>query len=202
MSDQQTDDASAEQIMAVVDAVMGAAGRRLGAADDPYGRHLLESVARGELTADEAVALSRQDRPYYDPVADPDYLDAYFNRLIQFMGPTPASCHFPDSAAYKIAVKRHHRRDDEIAAINPAWMTPRARACLLRHLERTLRLEQALRDYPNLAGIVPPQPEGPGYEPPDDFLPHETAETRRATWTGPFPSDDDFAELTYVPPAE
>lgn len=198
--DQQSDDV--ERLMAVVDGVMGAAGHRLDGATDPYGRHLLELVARGELTADEAVALSRQDRPYYNPVVDPEYLDAYINRLVQYMGPTPMATKRPDSVAFKMATKRHHRRDDEISTINPAWMTPRARACLLRHLERTLRLEQALKDYPNLAGIIPPQLDGPEYEPPEDFLPG-WEEERRAIWRGPrFPSDNDIAELTYLPPAE
>lgn len=198
MGEEQRDDA--ERIMAVVDGVMGAAGHRLDAAADPYGRHLLELVARGELTADEAVVLSRQDRPYYDPAADPAYLDAYVNRLVQYMGPTPAAQEQPDSVPFKMAVKRQGRRDEEISAINPAWMTPRARAYLLRYLEDTHRLEQALRDYPNLEGLLPAQPGDPGGEPPDGFLPDEDDEARHAIWRGPRPlSDDDLAELTHVP---
>lgn len=150
MSDQQTDDASAEQIMAVVDAVMGAAGRRLDGATDPYGRHLLEAVARGELTADEAVALSRKDRPYYHPAADPAYLEAYINRLVQYMGPTPMAAKHPDSIPYKMAMRRQGLRDAEISAINPAWMTPQGRECLLRFLTDTGRLDQAIQRFPNL----------------------------------------------------
>lgn len=149
-NDQRPDDTVAEQIMAVVDAVMGAGGHRLDGATDPYGRHLLEAVARGELTADEAVALSRKDRPYYNPAADPAYLEAHINRLVQFMGPTPMAAKHPDSVPFKMAMRRQGLRDAEISAINPAWMTPQGRECLLRFLIETGRLDEAVRRFPNL----------------------------------------------------
>ena len=45
-----------ETILSTVDGVLGAAGRRLDAETDPEGSALLGQVARGEITADEAVA--------------------------------------------------------------------------------------------------------------------------------------------------
>lgn len=72
------------------------------------------------------MVLSQKGRPYYDPA----YLDTCINRLVQCMGPTPMATRRPNSVPYKMATKRHHRRDEEIFAINPAWMMSRAaRAC-------------------------------------------------------------------------
>lgn len=149
--------------MAVVDGVMGAAGHRLDATTDPYGRALLEQVARGEITADEAVRLSDDEvagrlrrplHPYYDRDADPAYVDAYSNRLVQFMGTTFLQERHPDSIPYKLAAKRQGRRDDEIRGLDPALMTDRGRASLLSHLRSSGRLDRALALYPNLEGLL------------------------------------------------
>lgn len=61
MSDQKQEprsDADVKKTLEFVDGALGAAGHRLDAGTDPYGRELLERVARGEITADEAVRLS------------------------------------------------------------------------------------------------------------------------------------------------
>lgn len=107
------------EVMEFVDGALGAAGHRVSAETNPYGRFLIEQVAAGEITADEAVALGANARPYYIAGLDQGYVDAYLNRLVQFMGPTPMAAEHPDSMAYRIAEKRHGRRDEEISAINP-----------------------------------------------------------------------------------
>lgn len=90
------------------------------------------------------------DPPYLRLDADEADLRAYLERLVQYIGPTPAQRREPASRSARIRARRGTVRDAELRALDPHAMTPRARDLLWEILERTGRTTVALRRFPRL----------------------------------------------------
>lgn len=93
---------------------------------------------------------------YHLPDTDAAQLNAYFNRLVQFICPTPAQAAEPEHRSSQIQARRTGRRDDELLSMDPSRMTTEAEAWFVYHLVRTGRLATALRRYPNLRTLIDP----------------------------------------------
>lgn len=105
-----------------------------------------------DASADET--RERVLHPYYDPDADPEYVDAYSNRLVQFMGPTPLQAANPQHRSSRFQARRTGRRDDEIAALDPSRMTRKGASSLADHIASTGREELVKKKYPHLGAVL------------------------------------------------
>lgn len=93
------------------------------------------------------------DRPYYDDRATAYDLEPYFERLVQYIGPTPLQAAYPEHRSSRIQAKRQGVRDDELAALRVDDMTPLARSIFWSELVRTGRAAMAIERFPNLAAL-------------------------------------------------
>ncbi|GAA3662902.1 hypothetical protein [Microbacterium marinilacus] len=97
-------------------------------------------------------------RIYYEDQSDWSTEDfyalwRYFNRLAQYVGPTPYEAQHPESRTARIQAKRTGKRDEELASLDLDRMSLRARYLLKHVLIHTQRWELALHRFPNLAGL-------------------------------------------------
>lgn len=93
------------------------------------------------------------ERCYYDPDASPTELDTYFERLIQYVGPTPQQAANPHHRSSRIQAKRHGRRDDELQAMRVHDITNLARHIFWDALVRTGRDRLTITRFPHLAQL-------------------------------------------------
>lgn len=88
--------------------------------------------------------------PHYDPDAPESVLNAFFNRIVQGLCPTPWMVANPEHRVSRIQAKKQGRYDEIFAEMDVARMTPLARRVLLDLLTDTDRLDQAIQRFPNL----------------------------------------------------
>ncbi|GAA2888302.1 hypothetical protein [Microbacterium esteraromaticum] len=93
------------------------------------------------------------DRIYYENQADwapSDYyaLWRYFDRLAEYVGPTPAQAQRPEHRSARIQARKAHVRDEELAAIDLARMPPESRWLLRAVLVSQQRYELAREKFP------------------------------------------------------
>ena len=89
-------------------------------------------------------AIDFHRRPYYLDQVSRMELDGYFNKLVQYIGPTPGQLAHPASRSARIQANRAGQRDVELAVMEPARMTPAARASFAQHLVDTGRLRMVI----------------------------------------------------------
>ncbi|KKI22488.1 MULTISPECIES: hypothetical protein [unclassified Leucobacter] len=99
------------------------------------------------------------DRIYYEDQsswAPPDYyaLWRYFDRLAEYVGPTPAQAQQPEHRSARISAKKTGVRDEEFTAIDPARMPTESQWLLRAVLISQQRYELALEKLPNLGALV------------------------------------------------
>lgn len=95
--------------------------------------------------------------PYYDePATDEErsYLEAFSNRLVQFMGPTPMAAEYPDSVPYRMAMKRLGRRDELICSLDPDRMSHAGWMSLRTAIVKSKRTGILRERYPNLLPLI------------------------------------------------
>ncbi|WP_017794019.1 hypothetical protein [Leucobacter salsicius] len=98
------------------------------------------------------------DRIYYEDQADwsaEDYyaLWRYFDRLAEYVGPTPAQAQRPEHRSSRIQAKKTGVRDKELRAIDLARMPPESRSLLKAVLVSQQRYALALSKFPNLDAL-------------------------------------------------
>lgn len=98
------------------------------------------------------------DRIYYEDQTDWTTVDRYalwryLDRLVGYIGPTPAEREDPTSYSARIAAKRAGVRDEEIRALDLSRMSEDTRYLLKHLLIRTGRYDTALERFENLRGL-------------------------------------------------
>ena len=130
------------------------AGRALGA--DPAKQWMSHGPRNGGYGESER---SVTDRIYYENQADwapSDYysLWRYFDRLAEYVGPTPAQLQHPEHRSARISARKTGVRDEELAAIDPARMPAESRWLLRAVLVSQRRYGLALEKFPNLGALA------------------------------------------------
>lgn len=99
------------------------------------------------------------DRIYYEDQADWAPADYYalwrcFDRLAEYVGPTPAQVQHPEHRSARVQAKKTGIRDEELAAIDLARMPAESRWLLRAVLVSQQRYELALEKFPNLGALA------------------------------------------------
>lgn len=101
---------------------------------------------------------SETARLYYEDQtgwsAENDYaLWRYFDRLAEYVGPTPAQAQRPGQRSARIHAPKTGVRDEELAEIQVPSMSPESAALLKAVLNSHQRYELALSKFPNLEAL-------------------------------------------------
>lgn len=95
--------------------------------------------------------------------SDEDYyaLWRYFDRLAEYVGPTPAQAASPEHRSVRIQARKTSVRDEELSAIDVSQMPSESAALFRAVLRSHQRYELALAKFPSLAEldrVVTPSP--------------------------------------------
>lgn len=105
------------------------------------------------MPQDSSDRVYYEDQTHWTP-ADWQRLWRYLNRLFQFVGPTAGQLARPDSLSSQIQRRRQGRRDEELAALDPARMSEETRYLMKHMLIHQGRYRLALRRFPNLRPLA------------------------------------------------
>ncbi|MGX1695209.1 antitoxin VbhA family protein [Microbacterium keratanolyticum] len=99
------------------------------------------------------------DKIYYEDQthwSDADFyaLWRYFDRLAEYVGPTPAQLQQPEHRSARISARKHTVRDEELASIDPGQMPAESQWLLRAVLVSQQRYELALEKFPNLGALA------------------------------------------------